>query len=690
MCPERRGKHAQSSKPQNESPREGGDCVTGNETTRITSVFSFSVYEAPNRSWCVYRYRDSDTDKVFTAVGRELPNKKDLPVRLCGEWTVNKKTGKKQFEVEYTEVAPPSKKKEIIAFFESLKCGIGKIRATAIYLKFGDKTWDIIDKHPEMLKTVPGITDTSYQNLLAAIAANNVSRDMLGLFARAGVTISGNMLHKISQKMGENAVADLKKNPYLPYMSIKGFSFDKSEALATCLQIPLDSPLRLRAFIKKVLSDAAIAGHVCLPKDVLLQEMIRRCGCSRQSCIDAINAAFSEKAIRSANGFIFTPESYSSEESICKSIVRLVQSGGRPISGLDAIIDDYEASHFKLADSQRDAIKQVFENPVSVITGGPGVGKTTVTNAILWVHKEVFGESSNPLLLAPTGKAARRMAEATNYPASTIHSAVGWRGDDAEIPCDETMLSGNLVLIDEASMMDQSIASILLERIESGARVVFIGDIDQLPSVGAGYVLHDLIASKVIPTTRLTVIFRQSGTNPIVTNSHRINEGRTDLIETKTFRFIETYSDAEAFSEAIKLYIRCVRAYGDENVILLNPQRNNTDLSVDNFNLKLQQMLNPPKEGKFEVKVGKTVFRPGDKVMELKNTANAKNGDVGRILDVIRRPDPDSPRDWVYYAIIKFDNETAPLEYQVEDLRHVTLAWCTTVHKSQGSGATRS
>ena len=657
--------------------------MTGTADTQILCVFTYAAYESDDKSWCVYKYRDQDTDKEFAAVGSQLPKQKNLPYKLCGSWTTNKKTGRKQFAVAYFENVKPTNKQEIIAYFVSLKCGVGKHTASKIYARFGERTWDVLDKTPEELKKVSGISEKTYRKLMDAVAVNSAPRELQKLFAKACISVSGPTLRRLSEKFGDDALNTLTANPYLAY-GVEGFSFDKCDAVAAAVGIPNDAPCRLQALVRRVLDDAAISGHVCLPKDLLLSELVKYSLCSRDKCIDAVNNAFRNKEIRSANGHLYLPDKYECEALICSNLTRLMRCGTGPITGLDAIIEDYERTHFRLAESQREAIRKVFTEPVSIITGGPGVGKTTVTNAILWVHKEVFGDSSDPLLLAPTGKAARRMSEATGYPASTIHSAVGWRGEDAEVQCDESSLQGNLVLVDEVSMMDQKIASILLERIQGGARVVFIGDVDQLPSVGCGYVLHDMIVSCVIPTTRLTVIFRQSGSNPIVANSHTINAGKTDLIETNTFRFIETHSDGEAFLEACKLYIRCVKAYGDDNVVLLNPQRNNTELSVENFNLKLQQLLNPPRPGEHEIKIGKTVFRAGDKIMELKNTADAKNGDVGYIREIVREPDPDDPMEWSYYALIEFNGDGHFLKYMPEELRHVTLAWCSTVHKSQG------
>ena len=653
--------------------------------TELFGVFIKSIYTSEDSTYCVSIFRNAETDKPFTAVGPQLPDKKNLTFKLVGSWGINRKTGRKQFEVSYVENTRPSNKKEIIEYFVSLKCGVGRQKATRIYSVFGDTTWDIIDQNPEAIKTVPGITEKVHAKLMAAVAENAASRNILKLFTEAGVTVSGDAVHEFISTYGAaNAVNELKGNPYVAY-GIPGFTFDKCDALATTLGFPDDAPERLRAYVRKVLMDATFSGHVCLPKNIVLADMAAGTGVSEEKCKDAINAAYQAKEIRAANKCFYLPEQYDREEAICTNIKRLMDSGSTTFDNLDFAIDQYEdLTHFTLADSQRDAVKMVFGNTVSIITGGPGTGKTTVTKAVLWVHKKLFGEDSKPLLLAPTGKAARRMSEATAYPSSTIHSAVGWKGDDTDEASDMP-LDGNLILVDESSMVDQHIAAILLERIESGSKVVFIGDIDQLPSVGCGNVLHDLIVSQVIPTTRLTVIFRQAGDNPIVTNAHRMNTGRTDMVETSSFRFIEAESDGEVFLQALKLYIRCVKAFGVDNVLLLNPQRNNTDLSVDNFNKKLQELLNPHVDGGAEITVGKTVYRKGDRVMELKNTDRARNGDIGIILDVCRRPDPDDPNEWQSYGVIEFNGDGNPLEYADADFKHVTHAWCTTVHKAQGA-----
>jgi exodeoxyribonuclease V alpha subunit len=544
-----------------------------------------------------------------------------------------------------------------------------------------------VENNPERLLEVPMISDKILARFMQTMKENGIARDLLKLTAKAGVSLSGETLHALIARYGPDAEKKLRNNPYEPCGTVSGYSFDRADALAISLGYPMDSDNRLVAAICKVLDDAAMSGHVCLPKDDLLAGLVKFTSCSSAKCADAIRKAFREKKLRGANNFIYMPKRYEQEASISQNVLRLILSGGKPITQIDSLIADYEAENVSFAECQRDAIRNVFKYPFSIITGGPGVGKTTVTKCILAVHQLIFGASSEPILIAPTGKASRRMSETTGFPAQTIHSAVGWKGEEFDYDGQEPiMLEGNLIIVDEASMMDQEIACILFERIRSGSRVVLVGDIDQLPSVGCGNVLADLICSEVVPTTRLTVIFRQDEENPIIINAHKINNGDSDLRFGNTFRFVQCRNEEEVFKAACSMYTKCVKAYGDEKVLLLNPQRNNTPISVDRFNAELQSRINPPAIGKMEIKVGKTVFRVGDKVMELKNTEDGpKNGDVGYIRDITRRPDSDDPDTFNYYASIEWNGEDTLIEYSQDDLRHVTLAFCTTVHKSQGS-----
>ncbi len=653
----------------------------------VTANFIFEKYRNPNNNWCVCIYRDRETDKEFTATGISIPTQKNMPYVLTGQWGINKTDNRKQLIVEYYETAVPAQKEEVISYLNSLKCGIGKTKAEAIYKTFGKDTYDIIIDNPSKLMVVPGITDNTVSRLIESISQAHSARDLIDLFRKCGVHVSGETIHKIIELHPDHTAEWLKENPYR-IIGIDGFSFDKAEAIAESLAFRYDAPERMEAGIVKVLDAAATGGNVCYPCDKLIHDMKSLLKCSETVCQDAVRNAFEQKKIRSANHFIFTPDRYECEKSICDNIVRLILSNSAPIENIDRLIEEYEGIYFTLAENQKEAVRSVFRHPVSIITGGPGTGKTTITKAILYINDAIYGESAAPVLLAPTGKAARRMSETTSYPALTIHSAVGWRGDDSRID-PNVRIEGNLIIVDESSMMDQNIANILFSKIPAGARLVLIGDVDQLPSVGCGNVLSDMIASREIPTTRLDIIFRQSEDNPIIYNAYKINKGRKDLIYGNSFLLYRTKDERDLFESVCSFYLRCARKYGLDSVILLNPQRNNTPLSVDRFNQEIQRRINPPDPAAahFEIRIGNTVFRRGDRVMEHKNCEFARNGDIGYIREIVHKDDPDNPKGKLFFASIEFagGKEGVTVEYNTDDLRHVSLAYCTTVHKAQGS-----
>ena len=658
--------------------------MTGEENQKqletLEATFQSSIFEAADKSFCIYRYMRSDGSQVI-AVGTDLPNRRQLPVLLHGTWEISKKTGGKQLRVAYSEAAPVRDRDQVISYLCSLKCGIGKMKAMAIWKRYGEASWDGLDNDPDKMVKDTLISPKILERLMDAQKSAILSRNLLKLFAEANIPVGGDMIHRLIERHGEKADVLLRDNPYIA-ISRDEPSFEKADALADALGFAKNDPRRMAAVIVKVLDDAAVNGHVCVPKEMLLDMVKTYTGCPMEECVKAINAACREKKAVYSSGFVYAKRRYDEETAIADNIQRLMTACSDPVRGLDAFISDYERENFSLAESQREAILRVFESGVSVITGGPGTGKSTVTNAILYVHKKAYGESSEPILLAPTGKAARRLGEASGCGAQTIHSAVGWRGDEVEAePCS---LHGNLFIIDESSMMDQFVCDILLEAIPSGARVVFVGDCDQLPSVGCGNVLSDFISSEVIPTTRLHVIFRQAEDNPIIENARRMNEGDSNLIYTDTFRFYEAHSSDELFESACDFYARCVEAYGITNVMLLNPQRNHSDLTVDRFNAALQERINPPSDDKNEIRIGRQIFREGDRVMELRNTERSKNGDTGVIHRIEKRESSTDPPEFYSVAIIEFNDDGVLLDYNADDLHHVTLAYANTVHKAQG------
>lgn len=645
----------------------------------VTAVFSWILFQSEDHSFAIAKYRRDDGTE-FVAKGNDLPLEKNLMVRMYGSWKLDK-SGRNQFQMDFYEIARQNDRAGVVAYLQALRCGIGKAKANWIFDKYGQDTWDILRDNPYDLMTVKGISTTQVNKLIDAMGKTQGLRGVIMLFTKANVKVSPSQASRFCAEH-KDPVADLKENPYCA-VKTEGITFEKADALAYSLGFPPDDPERQKAYIGKLLADAASKGHVCLPADVLLEQMANGLDLCTEICRKTLFAAYEDGAIRATNGLVYSKHSYEEEASIARCVKKLLLRVPLTPAGIDRMIEQCETAEFRLSESQKKAVKAAFASRLSIITGGPGTGKTTVIKTVLAVHQLLFGEDSNPILLAPTGRSARRMSNATGFAAQTIHSAVGYRGMDVSTVKTEPF-SNNLIVVDECSMMDQFIACELLKRCPDNAFVVLVGDPDQLPSVGAGNVLDDLIRSTVIPVTKLDVIYRQNDQNPIVRNAHAINHGIQNLLFTDTFRFLGCYTPEDLIERAVNAYLESVKRDGLDNVVLLNPQRNNTAVSVDVFNKILQEKINPPAPGKAEMTCGKITFREGDKVMQLKNTESAKNGDVGYIRAITNKPSPEDPEISIPEAQIEFNDDGKLLSYGTEEMGQVDLAYCTTVHKSQG------
>lgn len=658
----------------------------------VRCTHSYTLFES--NEWSVVKYIDSDTGENFTACGGKLPTQKETPIVLHGKWTENPKYGR-QFMVDYFEVELPATANGIISYLCTLKVGIGKMRATAIYNRFGSRIWDIMENNPDELLKISGITSKTIKKLSTALEATRIHRKIMELCGEASKDITPKMLNYIVtyfEKRDEDAIEAIKRNPY-ELTNIKGFGFETVDKMAQKMAgFQPDAQTRIFASLPYIFNSKAREGHVCVPKKELVREITSLLNkdypgaVSEDTCRDALNQAYHDKLVRVTGDMVYSYNRYMDEVGIVDELARLMSTDAQKIGSVKYFIGEYEKSeHISFEAAQQAGIESVFQNQVSILTGGPGTGKTTTIKGILYVHEQVFGTSSEPVLLAPTGRAARRMSEATGFPASTIHSAVGYHGTDI-MDEDAAALSGNLFIVDEVSMADQFIMHYLLARIPDEAKVVFVGDPDQLPSVGCGNVLHELIRSRVIPMTKLSVIHRQAQDNPIVENSLRIHNGQTDLIYPKDrFPFYEKPTNLEVFQKACSLYIQAVKKLGLDNVILLNPYRTKSEISVKKFNLNLQYYVNPPVEGAMTMKIRDIEFRAGDKVMQTRNTDLALNGDIGYIREIIRKPNPDDPQQWAEYAVIEFNGDGILHEYGEEAMQDLDLAYCTTIHKAQGA-----
>jgi len=403
-----------------------------------------------------------------------------------------------------------------------------------------------------------------------------------------------------------------------------------------------------------------------------------------------------EKKIYKTNGMFFRRSRYHEERLLAEGIVRLMRS---PVTNaryaqfsLNNFLEQYmQENGIRFAPDQKTAIINAFLNPVSIVTGGPGTGKTTLTKAILALDKVISGNKSNPLLLAPTGRAAKRLSEATGHNAQTVHSAIRYFGEKAApeglAPQSKGLFSeASLIIVDEASMLDQMIASWMIQIIPSGTRLVFVGDSDQLPSVGAGNVLHEMIVSNVVPVTRLNVIFRQNGVSPIVANAAKIHEGKHDLTYNRDFKSFDIDSEAGQVYKAVEFYVKCFNYYGADNVMMLCPYRNSkfTKVNTSELNRQIQHQVNPVKEGELSMSSRRNIFHANDRVIQLKNVDCVLNGDVGIVTEVIDTIDENDSSKVSRKLTVDFGMGITR-EYTEDMLNELDLAYCNTVHKSQGS-----
>lgn len=679
-------------------------CVMSKNLETITCVPIYRLYEKDG--WKVIKCQNTQNDVTFVATGDGLPYAEDRNINrntvitMTGYWSVGSKYGT-SFKVESFEYQLKKTKDATISYLSSLRCGFGPAAAEAVWKTFGDITWDVLDNQPERLIGVKYgrryVSKKMVDKLKVALSETKKEREVTRLLRNANLSLR--KVQTLLKAFPDEDVVDILKHDTYRVCEVKGFSFDMVDSFALEQGVAIDNPARLREALRYTMDLAASAGHMCVPAIELPAMMarvanknVRTKGVTEEICKGAINAACLRKDLRLAGPMLYSASRFEQEYGISRHIKRLMKSN-KPVSTekINRALQAYqEDNDITLAEKQKEAVISCFQNPVTIITGGPGTGKTTVTKAVLYVHKELFGEDNSlPCLLAPTGRAARRMTEQTGVEASTIHSAIGLRGDDCVGGCDcDGPLFGNIFIIDECSMMDSFVAYNLLQKIPGRTRVVFVGDPEQLPSVGAGNVLYEMIRSGMVPVTKLNVIYRQAQGNPIVENAQKMRHGDVNLhYAKKQFMFMEDRTgDPARIEEAVcELYEKSIRAKGASNVALLCPYRHKSALNVNRFNKLLQERINPASPTKNFAIFNSKLFREGDRVMQTKNTDFAKNGDIGVIHSISFEADKDDPNKKTDIVTIEFNDDGNLVRYDAEQMENVDLAYCTTVHKSQGS-----
>lgn len=620
--------------------------------------------------------------------------------RLCvyGKWVHSPKYGR-QFSAEQYERLMPADTASMLRYLSSRAIkGIGPKTAVKIVEEFGEDTFDVIENHPEWLANIKGIS------VKMAIAASESFKEQTGIrsvmmFFRDYFGAATSV--KIYKKWGSSSVDIAKKNPYRLCNEVEGIGFERADALAGSLGIKNDNFDRIMSGLSYILMrNSAQNGHVCLPRDKLASASAELLGVSiedaERGISELIRMGRLKYVMREEAQMIYLSAAYDEEKYISEKLVMLDKMCvSVDIQDVDRFIEREEAkSGIEYARLQKQAISDALRYGVLVLTGGPGTGKTTVVRALIHIFDSMgFGIA----LAAPTGRAAKRMSEATSMEARTIHRLLEMNYDPegkAVFNRNEfELLDEQIVIVDEASMIDSALMCALLKAIKPGARIIIIGDSDQLPSVGAGNVLRDIVDSKRFSTVRLTEIFRQAQESLIVTNAHAINNGQMPELSAKDkdFFYLRRGSDHDiAVTVADLCKKRLPRAYGDmaKNGIQVICASRKGEAGTEALNIMLQQSLNPRSGYKREYAFRDRIFREGDRVMQTRNNYDIEwkreydekagcgifNGDIG-IIEHINAPENE--------MTILFDEKRVMYDFSLlEDLEH---AYAITVHKSQGS-----
>lgn len=663
-----------------------------NEKTLIEGIVENIVYTNPDNGYSVIdmNYENS----LITVVGIMPSCCPGEKLKVQGQWTKHHTFGM-QFKAETAQRSLPKSSGDMLRYLSggTIK-GVGPATAAKIVEKFGEETFDVIEKSPHLLATIKGITREKAEDIGRRFREQFAVREVMIALEKFGMSPTECL--NAYKAFGANATERITENPYVLCTDKVGLRFERADEIAQSFPSSVKSVYRHRAGILHILKHNLRNGHTCLPREKLIIPAFELLGIERSEAQEIIDDLIIDKEIvedfLDDKSYIFLPSEYFDEKSIADRIKVMLRFPPAPGRSIDKDIDKIEEKkNIKFEEKQREAIKIAVTKGLLVLTGGPGTGKTTTLNGILEFYEK---KGLRVLLAAPTGRAAMRMSEVTGRQAKTVHRLleVEWSDGDRQVFTRniENPLEADAVIIDELSMIDTHLFANLLNALPLGCRLVMVGDSDQLPPVGTGNVLQDIISSELLPVVALTEVFRQSLESLIVTNAHRIVRGEyPDLTKTdKDFFFLNRPNIYQCSQTVEELYKgRLPKAYGYnpiEDIQIISPSRKG-ELGTVNLNKKMQEVINPPEKNKEEFSGAGKLFREGDKVMQIKNnydivwtkdkeaSSGIFNGDIGIIIAINHNAS---------FMKINFDGRIAV--YPFENIGELELAYAITVHKSQG------
>jgi len=641
------------------------------------------TYQNAENGFCVIRVKARGHRELITVVGHAAAISAGEWITAAGDW-VNDRTHGQQFKARFLKTSAPTSVEGIEKYLASgMIRGIGPVYAKKLLRAFGEKVFDVIEAEPDRLREVDGIGPVRASRIVAAWAEQKVVREIMVFLHSHGVGTARAV--RIYKTYGADAVQVMSENPYRLARDIRGIGFKTADAIAMKLGVDKTAMIRVRAGISYALTEAMDEGHCGLPSAELMPLAEKLLEVPQNLIGTALDLELADGTVIADRlgeiDCVFLASLHRAERAVAERLLTLTR-GKLPWASIDpdkAIPWIERRTGLRLAESQKAAAATALGSKVLVITGGPGVGKTTIVNAILRI---LAAKDVKLLLCAPTGRAAKRMNEATGFEAKTIHRLLevdpkggGFRRDT------ENPLDCDLLVVDETSMVDVLLMHALLKAVPDKAALLVVGDVDQLPSVGPGQVLADMIASAAVPVVRLTEVFRQAAKSQVIVNAHRINQGIIpDLRKPEAesdFYFVEADDPETAVPRIIELVSnRIPRRFGLDpirDVQVLCPM-NRGGVGARSLNIELQAALNPAGDRKVE-RFGWT-FAPGDKVMQIENDYDKEvyNGDIGYVTSV-------EPDDGELTAI--FDGR--PVTYGFGELDALVPAYAATIHKSQGS-----